>query len=341
MSAEKTTRALGTSESIAEQINMPADRRGLTTRTTFVRIVAGVGFGVFLLAVILANLFYGFSGTLELLLIMSIGHLLLSPLAILASLRLGYLLTWALGFAGLQLMLDVTQIIIRALRRAQTVEFFALLAVNVVLAAISLLYLVSLGRLRQADRELNNGIVDADAKAKRAAMVRQESNTLTAIPVFDLLLLFIVLIGALFMADLSLPAHRWLLFHLAHLAPIALGLLGLPGRGSGWTLVFLGVVLAVTALDLLAFTLRLLDRPDAVIEVFLLANIVTVVLLVVSAFYLFIDAIYIVVALGLYAALQMPIATTSETIESQAHTAVSPSKAATTVQMPMLVRRRG
>lgn len=292
------------------------DRRGLSNRTALVRIVAVIGFVLFLLAIILANLFYGFDGTLERLLVVSIGHLLLAPLAFIASLRLGMLVTVALIVAVLVLAADTVQLVIRAFYAELSVEYIVLLAANIGLTAVSLLHIVALARLRQADRELNNGMVDADTKDKRAAMVRQESNALRVIAIFDAVALVMVLLTLAVLGDFSISAHSWTLFYLGHVVVIGLALVGAPNGGL-WVIVFLFVLLLQTAFDLLQFTLRLLDRPDLTIEVLSLTNIVTTTLLIIAAAYIIIDVSYIASALGLISAFNTRVDNRAEIAESQ------------------------
>lgn len=293
------------------------DRRGLTNRTAFVRIVAMIGFVLFLLVVIVANLFYGFTGTLERLLLLSIGHLLLAPLAFFATLRLGMLVTGALILASVQLLLDTIQLVIRAFRAELTVEFVVLLAANIALAAVSLLYILALVRLRQADYELNNGIVDGDKQEKRAAMIRQESNALRVIAIFDVFLLLAVLLFLLVLGDFSVAMHMWSLLYLGHFVVLGFALFGAP-NGYTWLIIFVFFVLVQTAADLLQFTLRLLDRPDLTLEVLSFANIVTTTLLIIAAAYIVIDIAYLVSAFGLVSAIDMNIDARLERTESQA-----------------------
>lgn len=324
------------------------DRRGLTNRTAFVRWIAMAGFVLFLLAVILADLFFGFDGTLERLLLMSIAHLLLAPLAFIATLRLGLLVSIALALAAVQMVLDLVQLLIRGFLAEFTFEYVALLVANIALAAVSLLYLVSLYRLRQADRELNDGIVDANTKEKRSAMIKQETNALRAIAIFDIVALVAALLALWVLVDFSAAMHAWALALLGHIVIIGLALLGVP-NGDLWVLVFLLVVLIQTALDLLQFTLRLLARPDITSEVLSWDNIITVVLLVIMAAYIVIDVAYITTTFGLISALNTPI-DRSEAVESQSPAGKVQSSAASGLQTladlhgavaPQTMRRRG
>jgi hypothetical protein len=289
-----------------EATNAMGDRRGLSDRTALVRIAAVFGIVLFLLAIILANLFYGFDGTLQRLLVLSIGHLLLTPLAFIASLRLGFLLTIAAGVAALVLLLDTVQLAIRVFDADLTIEYIVLLAANIGLASISLLQVIALANLRKADRELNDGVVDGDSTEKRAAMVRQESNALRAIAVFAVTAVVIVLLTLAVLGDFTISAHGWALFYLGHVLVAGVALLGAPNGGL-WVLVFLGLALLQTALDLLQFTLRLLDRPDVVIEVLSLTNIVTTTLLIITVAFIIIDVSYITSGLGLLDALNTSI----------------------------------
>jgi hypothetical protein len=295
------------------------DRRGLSDRTALVRIAAVFGIALFLLAVILANLFYGFDGTLQRLLVLSIGHLLLAPLAFIASLRLGVLLTIAVGVAALVLLLDTLQLVIRAFYTSLTIEYVVLLAANVGLAAMSLVQSIALANLRKADRELNDGVVDGDSSEKRAAMVRQESNALRAIAVFAVVALVIVLLTLAVLGDFTVSAHSWTLFYLGHVLVAGVALLGAPNGGI-WVLVFLGLALLQTALDLLQFTLRLLDRPDLVIEVLSLTNIVTTTLLIITVAFIIIDVSYITSGLGLLNALNTSIVADIEDVKQTTKT---------------------
>lgn len=277
------------------------DRRGLSTRTALVRVAALVGFTLYVLALVLANLFYGFDGTLERLLLLSIGHLLLAPLAFIASMRLGPLIAITMVVAGLVLALDVTQLIIRAFRAESSIEYIALLAVNIVLAGVSVLYLIGLARLRQWDRELNNTVTDSDTKEKRAAMIRQESNALRAIAVFDLIAVIVVTITLAVFGSFSTTLQAYALFYLGHLLVLGLALFGAP-VGGFWLPAFMLVALIQTALDLLQLVLRLLAQPGDALVVVSLENIISTVLLVISAMYIIIDIAYLTSGFGLIAA---------------------------------------
>lgn len=307
------------------------DRRGLSTRTAFVRIVALVGFVGYLLILVLANLFYGFTGTLERLLFMSVGHLLLAPLAFIASMRLGVLVTIALLVAALVLVLDIAQLIVRAFRAEQTLEYVVLIAANVVLAAISALYIAALGRLRQADNELNNVVTDSDPKEKRAAMIRQESNALRTIAVFDLIAVAVLTVTLLVFGSFSISPQAWTLFYLGHLVVAGLALFGAP-RGGIWVPIFLFVVLVQTALDLLQLTLRLLNQPGAALDIFSLDNIISTTLLAISAIYLIVDVAYITTCFGLIAANNTSVDNTTETTESQTFSKASPAAPSSSVR---------
>lgn len=292
------------------------DRRGLSNRTAFVRIAALVGLVLYLLALVLANLFYGFSGTLERLLLFSIGHLLLSPLAFIASMRLGPLITIAMVVAGLVLALDIAQLVVRAFRAEQTIEYLVLLAANLVLAGVSVLYLVALARLRQWDRELNNATTDSDTKEKRAAMIRQESNALRVIAVFDLIGVVVITLTLAVFGSFSTSLQAYTLFYLGHLIVAGLALFGAPAGGF-WLPVFMFAALAQTALDLVQIILRVLAQPGVALTIVSLANIISTVLLIISAVYIIIDIAYITTGFGLIAAGNMSVDQSADLGESQ------------------------
>lgn len=296
----------------SETTSAMGDRRGLSDRTSLVRIAAVFGIVLFLLAIILANLFYGFDGTLQRLLVLSIGHLLLTPLAFIASLRLGVLLTIGFGVAGLVLLLDTLQLVIRAFYATLTIEYVVLLAANMALAGVSSLQTIAIAKLRKADRELNDGVAGGgDSAGKRAAMVSQESNALRAIAVFAIVALVVVLLALAMLGDFNVSAHYWTLLLLGHVLVAGVAALGAPSGGL-WVLVLLGLAALQTALDLLQFTLRLLDRPDIVLEVLSLSNIVTTTLLIISVVFIIIDVAYITSGFGLLSALNTDVVAETE-----------------------------
>ena len=275
--------------------------------------------------------------TLQRLLLISIGHLLLAPLAFIASLRLGPLITFAIGLAVIVALADIVQLIWRATLATLSVEYFVLLAFNLVLLGVSVLQLIALSRLRQADAEVNNVVADSDGKEKRAAMVRQESNALRAIAVFDFIAVVVILVTIGIFGSFSTTLQLYTLFYLGHLLLVPLALFAAPAGGL-WVPIFMLVALVQMALDLLALTLRLLAEPGAALLVVNLENIISTVLLAIAAFYIIIDVAYVTTGFGLSAAMAITVDRAAEQAESAS---VQPTKTVSLAAPGMRQRVKG
>lgn len=289
------------STSVTQTSIVGSDRRGLSTRTSQVRLTALIALSLVIIVFALVNFFIGFSSTQAKLLFISLGHLLLAPVAFIGAMRLGPLLAIAYYIAILVTLADGIELIIRSIDGELTFEFIALFAVNIVFLVLDVIYLIGLSSLRKLDDELNNeSTADIDVRAKKAALISQESNALRSIAVVDIIALVLVFLTVLIFVGFSLSTEvQWTFFYLAHVVVVILALTVAPLPSDAGIIAFTAVVVIATVLDFVQLILRLLNTPSMTLMTVSVANIASTVLLFINIVYILLDVAYLVSAFSL------------------------------------------
>jgi hypothetical protein len=273
------------------------DRRELGRETGTLRLLALIDFSLILFVLLLVATFSGFSALRTKLFFLSAPHLVLAPLAGLASLRLGALVYIGIVLSAICLMLDSVQWWLRLL--LLDFDFGELISIIVVTVFIIIdgLYILMQYRVRVTDEAQNIDIAETD---KREAILKQEANTLRVSGIFG----FIVSAAMLFFCAISLFRSRVALqaiFSVGHLlaAPYAVFL---SSRGIVWMWVMLAISILLAGLDVTEIVLRIIDIRSGVLTTLTLTSLFTITLLLINFSLFVIDLMYFLSSSGwLYA----------------------------------------
>jgi len=275
-----------------------ADRSRQTHELAGIRLISFTALILVAGVLFVTAFFFGFDDTAEQLFIFSVPHLLLVPVANYASLRLGTLLSIALGFAFVQFLLDAVQVGFRIALLELNIADVLFLFVALGILALDVIYAIALWRMRTIDLALNNTIADQDRDEKKLALVNQEANTLrltaafaiaTLVVLFFFLLIFVLFDGA---------DARLTLLSLGHIVLAPLAAFGAT-RYRVLNQFFFVLAALQTLVDLFQIVVRVLSISDRGLNSLGLVAIVAISLLLINGAILIIDSMYVLSSVGL------------------------------------------
>lgn len=279
-------------------------RAELERETTGVRIIAIVGFSVAIVCLFFA---LGLLGATSRLFLLTLGHLIIAPVAAYASLRLGFAILLAIGLVVLQTLLDVGQLILRTVT-FQLPDFLSLfyIVILVVFLFIDIAYLITLWRLRTTIKALDARTAKrideksdpvAQFEKARDQLLQQESNTIRVTALFGLVgAAFLILPMALLFA-FQVPLTQLALLTLLHI-PVAIYALMFSTRHTVLTLILTLLAAGLLVVDFFVVIARLTsDEFDFSIAA--LGSIVNIILLMIAVLFVLVDVVYIIGTIGL------------------------------------------
>jgi hypothetical protein len=279
-------------------------RGELERETTGVRIVAIVAFSVAIVTLFFA---FGFLGVTSRLFLLTIGHLIIAPVAGYASVRFGLAILVALGLVVIQTLLDVGQLLIRVFTFS-LFDFFALfyIVVMLVFVALDIVYLITLWRLyttirainRRAAKNIDETADPAEALERaREHLLQQESNTIRVAALFGLVGAAFLLLPMALLFVFSATVTRLALLTFLHV-PVAIYALMFSTRHTILALILLGLAALLLVADVFVILARL-SSPEFGFAVFAIGTIVNLVLLMIGVLFVLVDVVYMIASVGL------------------------------------------
>lgn len=272
------------------------DRTNLSREAGAVRLIAIVAFSLIVITlVVLLFFFNGFSTPSQQLFFLSVGHLIVAPVAGYAALRLGWAILAALILAIVQTVLDSVELAVRIFGLPFTLLEFIFIVLTAAFVVLDVLYLGSLWRLYSTDRAQNRP--EEDPLLRSLAILRQEKNTARVAGLFGLVasvILFSLLFVFLSFDDSIAALTLYSIGHLI-LGPYAI-LIAPLGTFAMAGLFALAIVQII--LDTIEFILRATSFESSIFSVLTLASVFTVMLIMVNFCFILVDVMYLLSSFG-------------------------------------------